>query len=182
MSEAPQTPPTDPPGQPPTGPSGRRTLWTGIGVGAAVVVLAVVLFLVLRDDDSEEASGTTPTTTAAESTTTEETTTDEATTEETTTEETTTAPANQPQRVVVVVQNGQPVGGVVEAEIKQGTQVVLVVRADVEDEVHLHGYDLAAEVAPGRPARIRFRADVAGEFEVELEERVVPIAELVVSP
>ena len=58
--------------------------------------------------------------------------------------------------------------------------MLLIVRSDVADEVHLHGYDLAAEVAPGQPAQIRFRADDVGEFELELEERGVPIAELVV--
>jgi hypothetical protein len=56
-----------------------------------------------------------------------------------------------------------------------------VVRADVEDEVHLHGYDLSADVAPGQAARITFTADVAGEFEVELEELGIPLAELTVS-
>ena len=46
----------------------------------------------------------------------------------------------------------------------------VVVRADVSDHVHLHGYDLLADVAPGNPARIDFVADVAGVFEVELED------------
>ena len=42
--------------------------------------------------------------------------------------------------------------------------------ADVADEVHLHSYDLHADVAPGQPARIDFVADVAGVFECELED------------
>ena len=154
-------------------------------VVAGVAVLAIVLFLVLRPDDEDD----TPDTTAAAQTTTPETTTEEATTEEATTEETTTeeAPTTTeagpppPHRVVVVVRNAQPVGGVKHIPIAQGEQVMLIVRSDVEDEVHLHGYDLAAEVAPGQPARISFRADDVGEFEVELEERGVPIVELVVS-
>ena len=61
----------------------------------------------------------------------------------------------------MVVRNAQPVGGVKHVPIAQGEQVLLIVRSDVEDEVHLHGYDLAAEVAPGQPAQIRFRADDA---------------------
>ncbi len=150
-----------------------------------MIALAIVLFLVLRpDDDSEDAASTTPT---AETTTTVETTT-EATTEVTTTVETTTetapttTPEDQPQRVNVRFANGEVVGGLVQAEIEQGTQVVLTVRADVVDEAHLHGYDLSAEVAPGQPGRITFRADTAGEFELELEQRGIPIAELIVSP
>ena len=54
----------------------------------------------------------------------------------------------------------------------------LLVRADIEDEVHLHGYDLAAEVAPGHPARINFEADEAGKFIVELESLELHIVTL----
>jgi hypothetical protein len=179
MSQAPQPPPTGPPAddQPPSGSGGSRNLWTVLGVGGGVAVLAVVLFLLLRpDDDSENTADTTPT---VQTTTSVETTT---ATEQTTTEQaTTTAPADQPQRVVIRVENAEPVGGVQEYDVEQGEQVILVVHADVEDEVHLHGYDLAAEVAPNQPARIRFRADDVGQFEIELEERTVPIGELVVS-
>jgi hypothetical protein len=183
MSQAPQQPPpTGPPtdDQPPSGSGGSRNLWTVLGVGAGVAVLAVVLFLVLRpDDDSENTADTTPT---AQTTTSVETSTEVTTTEQTTTEQaTTTAPADQPQRIVIRVVNAEPVGGVQEYDVEQGEQVVLVVHADVEDEVHLHGYDLAAEVAPNQPARIRFRADDVGQFEIELEQRTVPIGELVVS-
>jgi hypothetical protein len=185
MSQAPQEPPAGPPDSPPSGPGGGRNPWAVGAAVAAVAALAIVLFLVLRpgDDDS-------PDTTAAAQTTTPETTTEESTTEETTTEETTTeeAPTTTqaeppgPQRVVVVVRNGQPVGGVKHAEIEQGRQVVFIVRSDVSDHVHLHGYDLLADVAPGQPGRITFRADRVGIFEAELEDRVVPIAELEVRP
>ena len=169
-----------PDGRPPDGSGGSRNLWTVLGVGAGVAVLAVVLFLLLRpDDDSENTAATTPTA----QTTTEETTTEETTTEETTTEETTTTePADQPQRLVVRVENGGPVGGAQDYEIEQGKQVVFIVRADVEDEVHIHGYDYTAAVAPNQQAKITFTADEPGEFEVELEQRVVPIAHLIVSP
>jgi hypothetical protein len=153
---------------------------------AGVAALAIVLFLVLRPGDDDDS----PDTTAAVQTTTPETTTEEATTEEATTEETTTeeAPTTtesgppSPQRVVVVVRNGQPVGGVKRAEIKQGDEVLFIVRSDVSDHVHLHGYDLLADVAPGQPARIEFRATQPGIFEAELEDRVVIIAELEVRP
>ena len=186
MSQAPQQPPPQGPsagGPPPTGSGGSRSPWVYAGIGAGVAVLAVVLFLLLRpDDDSENTAATTPTEqTTTDETTSEATTSEETTTEETTSEETTTEPAEQAQRIVVVVENAEPVGGVKNYEIQQGQDVVLVVRADVEDEVHLHGYDLAADVAPGHPARISFTANDVGEFEFELEDRAVPIGELVVS-
>ena len=70
-------------------------------------------------------------------------------------------------------------GGITRATLEKGAPVVLVVRADVADHVHLHGYDVMRE---GAPARLAFRADLVGVFEVELEERKVPIAELEVRP
>jgi hypothetical protein len=178
MSQAPQEPPAGPPDPPTRGPGRRRNAWAVAAAVAAVTALAIVLFFVLRPGDEDDS----PDTTAAAQTT-PETTTEEATTEETTTEETTTEEAPPgPQRVVVVVRNGQPVGGVKHAEIEQDSEVLFIVRSDVSDHVHLHGYDLLADVAPGQPARIRFRATQPGVFEAELEDRVVMIAELEVRP
>jgi FtsP/CotA-like multicopper oxidase with cupredoxin domain len=175
MSEAPQPPTSGPP--PPPDSGGSRNLWTYLALGVGVVALAVVLFVVLRPDDSEPAAET------AAATTTDETTTEETTTEETTTEETTTTnPEDELQRVNVVFRNGEVVGGVVDADVDQGARVRLTVRADVEDEVHLHGYDLFADVAPGQPGRITFTADDPGEFEAELEALAMPVAELRVRP
>jgi hypothetical protein len=164
------------------------TRWTRLALAGGAVVLAVVLFVVLRPDDDEEAEPTPAAQTTTGDTTTGETTTEDAETE-TETEDTTTeeAPTTQaedpdaPQRIVVVVRNGQPVGGVKRPEIEEGKQVILIVRSDVSDHMHLHGYDLLADVAPGQPGRIRFRADLVGRFDLELEDRVLLIAELRVS-
>jgi hypothetical protein len=82
----------------------------------------------------------------------------------------------------ITVSGGRPVGGIARPSVDRGDTVLLVVRSDVADEVHLHGYDLAADVAAGGSARIRFEATVPGRFELELEERGVPIAELTVEP
>jgi len=180
MSEAPQPPPS---GQPPDASGGSRTLWIYLAVGTGVLVLAIILFVVLRPDDSEPAANTTSEAQTTTLQTTTEVTTQQTTTVATTTvQTTTTTPANEPQRVSVRFENGEVVGGLVRADIVQNTQVVLVVRADVEDEVHVHGYDLSADVAPNQPARITWDADLVGEFEVELEDRVIPIAELTVQP
>ena len=90
-------------------------------------------------------------------------------------------PAPETVDVELVVQDGH-VPSVRRIEIARGADVRLRVRADVEDEVHVHGYDLMRDVAPGRPAVISFRASVPGRFEVELEERKELLAELVVTP
>ena len=67
-------------------------------------------------------------------------------------------------------------------EVQQGERVRLVVEADVSDEVHVHGYDLLADVSPSEPAVIVFRADAPGVFEVELEGAGLPLLELTVTP
>ena len=59
-----------------------------------------------------------------------------------------------------------------------GQKVRIRVQADRSEEVHVHGYDLKADVAPGRPAVIDFTADVPGVFEVELEQAGLKLFEL----
>lgn len=61
------------------------------------------------------------------------------------------------------------------------TEVRLTVGGDVTDEVHLHGYDLTADIAPGEPGVIEFTADIPGIFEVELEGSHRPLVEIQVS-
>jgi hypothetical protein len=56
------------------------------------------------------------------------------------------------------------------------------VRADVQDHVHLHGYDVMRDVVPGKTTRLNFEADIEGVFEVELEDSKVQIAEITVEP
>jgi hypothetical protein len=85
-----------------------------------------------------------------------------------------------PLRVAVTVRDGAVIGGMRRVSLDRGREVMLVVRADVRDHVHLHGYDLLTDVAPGSPGRIRFAADTPGRFTVELEERALHVAELTV--
>jgi hypothetical protein len=148
-------------------PAGR------IAVVVGTIVALIALFLVLRSSGDEE-SGVGPTTTPTAPETTGATTT-------TTTAPTTTAPAG-PRRIRVTVAGGRVAGGVKTVKVEQGEQIVLVVRADVSDHVHVHGYDRFANVAPGAPAQIGLRATIAGRFEVELEDRKLRILELEVRP
>ena len=80
----------------------------------------------------------------------------------------------------IVVENGAPRGGIVRETVDQGDRVVLVVRSDVTDHIHLHGYDIMRDVAAGGTARLPFRATIPGRFEVELEDRGVQIADITV--
>jgi heme/copper-type cytochrome/quinol oxidase subunit 2 len=66
--------------------------------------------------------------------------------------------------------------------VTQGATVVVRVTADISDEVHLHGYDLKTDVASSAPAEIRFTANIAGRFEIELENAKQTLGELIVQP
>ena len=46
----------------------------------------------------------------------------------------------------------------------QGELVELALTSDAATEVHLHGYDLEAKLAPGAPLSILLDANVAGRF------------------
>jgi heme/copper-type cytochrome/quinol oxidase subunit 2 len=62
--------------------------------------------------------------------------------------------------------------------VSRGEKVRIQVEADHAEEVHVHGYDLKKDVAPGTPAVIEFTADASGVFEVELEEAALKLFEL----
>ena len=94
----------------------------------------------------------------------------------------TTTAAPEPVRINYVIVGGEPQGGIQRDSVARGRDVVITVTSDVADEVHVHGYDLMADVAPGAPATIRFTADAPGRFEIELENTGVQIAELEVRP
>jgi hypothetical protein len=93
-----------------------------------------------------------------------------------------TATGASPKRVVLTVVVGKKgvAGGIKKFTVKKGRKVVLVVRSQLADEVHLHGYDLSRDVRAGGTARIPFTAKISGRFEVELEKRGLPIAEITV--
>jgi hypothetical protein len=139
-----------------------------IGVAALVVVIA--LFLVLKGGDDDETTTSATSTTAAETTTTGGQTTDD---------ETTTVDAEVP---TIVIKDGQPVGGVQELSFSEGGEIRFTVDSDVSDEVHFHGYDVGKDVEAGGSVTFDVPATSTGVFEVELEERVVPIAEITVNP
>lgn len=81
------------------------------------------------------------------------------------------------ETVTIRVAGGEVVGGVQRHRVPVGATVVLVVEADLDDEVHLHTYDLTAPVVDGR-AELRFVADIPGIHEVELEHAGIRLAEI----
>jgi hypothetical protein len=96
--------------------------------------------------------------------------------------EITEQPEPEPEPAQIVVRDGTPVGGVARLEYERGERIRFTVVSDTADEVHVHGFDLAKDVAAGGSARFDFRADFEGVFEVELEGAHVQIAELRIEP
>jgi hypothetical protein len=148
---------------------------TAARVTVAIVSIAVivVLFVLLSggDDDSD-------TTTQAEVTTT------------TTGTEPTEAPAEdkpkpkpeEPDVPTIEVVGGEPQGGPADLEFTKGDEVRFDVSSDVDEEVHVHGYDVYADLVAGKTATIEFPADIDGVFEVELHGTGALLAELTVRP
>jgi hypothetical protein len=88
-------------------------------------------------------------------------------------------PGKVPEGAIVVEIKGGKVSGVDDTvDVALGDEVILVVRSDKADEVHVHGYDEADDVSPKEDAEIEFTADIPGVFEVELEEAAQPLFEL----
>lgn len=81
----------------------------------------------------------------------------------------------------MTVANGKVSGVPGTVEVGVGDEVDFIVVSDAADEVHVHGYDVTARVAPNKAAHLRFTADIPGGFEVELEEAGIALFELRVS-
>lgn len=84
---------------------------------------------------------------------------------------------------IVVDKEGHPVGGVRELVYRKGDQIHFKVKVPFEEEVHLHGYDVAKEVPKGGgTVTYDLPAEIEGVFEAELEDRKEQIIELRVEP
>lgn len=67
-------------------------------------------------------------------------------------------------------------------QVHQGERVTLNIRSDSRDELHLHGYDLHAQISPQQPASLQFTADRTGRFGLELHKAHAELGALEVYP
>ena len=131
-------------------------------------------------DDGDVAETTEPVVTTTAPTETE-TTTETQTETETTPAETTPA-APKPTTVAIRVVGGVPQGGIARPKVKKGDQVVIVIRSDAGESVHVHGYDVERTITPGKPVRLPLTATIPGRFEVEMHHPDAVLAVLTVNP
>jgi hypothetical protein len=67
--------------------------------------------------------------------------------------------------------------------VQQGEEVILKWRADRAVVLHLHGYDIEAQVSSAAWVEMRFRANATGRFPIELHSQThSTIAHLEVHP
>ncbi|GAA1700264.1 hypothetical protein GCM10009745_53820 [Kribbella yunnanensis] len=83
--------------------------------------------------------------------------------------------------LAITVANGKvnPSGATV--KVKAGQSVLVTAVSDADEELHIHGYDKELELTPGKPAQVKFTADMKGTFEVETHKSGKLVAKLVVS-
>ena len=148
-------------------------------IAVAALVVAGALFLVLRNSDDDSSSE--PATTAVQTTTTTEPAAGPGGGESG--QDKPDKPEPPQSRIPLIkVVNGEPEGGVAELTFTKGENIRFVVQSDVADHVHLHGYDVFQDVPAGGKVEFNVPATAEGVFEVELEDRVVPLAEITVEP
>lgn len=63
-------------------------------------------------------------------------------------------------------------------ELSLGEEVVLRVTSDVDEEIHVHGYDLYEDIPAGGTGEVSFTADLPGAYEVELQQAGRPLVQL----
>lgn len=149
------------------------------------MILLLVMALPLAACTATADSSTTTTAPATTTTTTTSpavTGTTGITTPATTADSTTTTSTGPDVTVIDIVLTGGTVERMERFDVPLDSAVRVTVTADVADEIHLHGYDLYADVTPQTQAVLEFDATIPGVFEIELEGSGVLIGELQVAP
>jgi FtsP/CotA-like multicopper oxidase with cupredoxin domain len=145
----------------------RAQRFTFLGIAAVIAIVAVIVLADSSEDDSNPPASNAGATATATPTA-------EQTGEETPTPTATATPKPQPPLL-----DGSKV---VKLEFKEGDTVRFRVTSDTPEEVHIHGYDIAKDLEPGKVTTVSFPATITGIFEVEYEGQGKQIAELRVDP
>jgi hypothetical protein len=144
----------------------RGTRLTFLAIAVVIAIVAVVVLADSSEDDggTQTAATATPTETAAPT---------EASPgeEETPTATPTPEPTPPPPPLLQA-------GRVRELGFEEGERVRFRVRSDVDEEIHVHCYDITRDVPAGRTITVSFEASITGICEIELHGSGEPIGEL----
>jgi hypothetical protein len=148
----------------------RVQRFTFLGIAVVIAIVAAILITSGNDDTGNEdvntaANTATPTPTQEQS---------QASPQETETATPTPTPKPQPP----LLKGGK----VTKLEFTEGQTVKFRVVSDVPEEVHVHGYNIAKDLEPGKVITVSFPASITGIFEIEYENAGEQIGELRVDP
>jgi FtsP/CotA-like multicopper oxidase with cupredoxin domain len=80
------------------------------------------------------------------------------------------------------IQNGKLISGPTVVKVHQGDKVRLRFSSNVPDELHLHGYNLKAQLRAGTEASLEFKASKTGRFGFELHHAKAELGAIEVYP
>jgi ABC-type glycerol-3-phosphate transport system substrate-binding protein len=157
--------------------------------GTATALLPALAMLVLAGCGNESDSGASPSSTPTSTPVPTGTPTDLPTMTATAGKPNTSSPSNTADpsgeqadvTINVTVANGKVNPSGTTIKVKAGQTVLVTAVSDAADEVHIHGYDKELPLTPGKPASVKFTADMKGTFEIETHESGKLVAKLVVS-
>ena len=142
----------------------RAQRFTFLGIAVVIAVVAVILITSGNEDTNDEDVNTAAGT---------------ATATPTQGSEETETPTPTPTAAPTPLLKG---GKVTKLEFTEGDTVKFRVVSDVDEEVHVHGYDIAKDIPAGKTVTVSFPADITGIFEIEYEHAGEQIGELRVDP
>jgi hypothetical protein len=93
-------------------------------------------------------------------------------------------PERSPRQHVfeINIRNGKPVSGLALLKAHEGDEIILKIVSDLSDELHLHGYDLHADLVPGETTTLAFTATRTGHFGMEMHRSHTELGALEVYP
>jgi hypothetical protein len=80
--------------------------------------------------------------------------------------------------ITVSVQDGRVSPKPRRVEVEKDSQIRLLVTCDVDDEVHVHGFDIEEPLEAGRTTTVEFVVNEDGVFEVETHESELELLQL----
>ncbi len=89
-------------------------------------------------------------------------------------------PNQKTVQITVSVRDGKVTPKPRRVSIPLGDQVRLQVTSDVDDELHVHGFDVEEPLEAGRTTTVELTADQQGVFEVETHETELELLQLAV--
>jgi hypothetical protein len=138
---------------------------TFLGIAVVIAIVAVVV-LTGGDETGTSTAETTPSPTPT------------ATADEPAAETATPTPTPTPPPPPPLLKGGK----VTKLEFTEGETVKFRVVSDTPEEVHVHGYDIAKDLEPGKVTTVSFPATITGIFEIEYEHAGEQIGQLRVDP